>query len=297
MKNISRAGSLALILLCGGLTAQGTAQAAATSQLSFSDVTITLKDLDLGDGIAPSITWDPGHLRQYVDGSESSVIRGENPPWLQFDGQTVSQDFQGPLDASHVTSVYGYQASSGPEGFTVRADVPAAGAWNFLQFYRAGFKLSPQTSVTITVQAKASWAIEMPEGSVIDLGNGQFDNGYGSQWSMSTLQDGGLFITQDEREYIAQPLDCMSCLDDAPYLSGFGTYTSRSKSEQKQLSVTLQNYSDAPSQQYFYALIQQSGYAVAPKSLVPEAGSAAYMGLGVVGLAALLGRRRAAASA
>ncbi|MDI1259997.1 PEP-CTERM sorting domain-containing protein [Aquabacterium sp.] len=273
------------------------AHAEAHSKVSLGNYQYTLTDLDLTDGIDPSIALGPGVMTQSVSASMSNGVGSGGGP-NSIASSSVKKTYEVPLGTPKSLAYQGFAVSSDAGSMSASADILAGGGtWSLLAMHEQAFVLSPHTAITFTAAADIEHSVVVPPGSVIygPYGN---QNGY-FDWAPIQV-DGKAFLTVGN--------DALSALGSSPpcwgdrcqsmdYLQDFmRSYNTGEHVQGKLLSLTVSNDSSGTLSKTLSAVAYTNGYATAPLALVPESSTWAMMGLGLVGIGGAIVRRRQAVS-
>lgn len=268
------------------------AHAEAHSTVSLGNYHYTLTDLDLNDGIDPSIAWGTGVMTQSVSASISNGVASGGGP-NSIGSSSVKKTYEVPLGTPKSLAYQGFSVSSDAGGMSASVDIlTGGGQWSLLALHDQAFVLSPRTAITFTAEADIAHSVVVPSGSVIRepyVQNGYFD------WAPIQV-DGKAFLTVGN--------DAASALNSSPpcwgdgcksmdYLQDFmRSYDTGERVHDKLLSLTVTNDSGSALSKTLSAVAFTNGYATAPLSLVPEPATWAMMGVGMVGLGMSVRRRR-----
>ncbi|GGY46485.1 PEP-CTERM sorting domain-containing protein [Pseudoduganella albidiflava] len=278
-----------LALACMAAAA-GPALADASSSAAFGNLVITLTDLDTGDGIAPSLTFNlngPSFIDSRAEGF------GEVSESYQFQNYAPQQGglFTGETHSAWSSSVGSIMTANNVAGFTwMSAEGAAHSALDAYGTYRAAsigatpentFTLSANTAVTFSVTADMHARTSMGYNLEADMAE------YAT--SHALLNVGGMvngtFVTDAQERYIDAGFDV---LDD-------NTVVGVSNSWDGVLSASFANTGGAETSGFLQTFVIVEGYSsvwdgVTP---VPEPGTYAMLlgGLALLGVAA---RRRKA---
>lgn len=269
------------------------AHAEAHSKVSLRNYQYTLTDLDLSDGIDPSIAWGSGVMTQSVIASISNGVDSGGGP-NSIGSSSVKKNYEVPLGTPNSLAYQGFAVSSDAGGMSASVDILAGGGtWSLLAMHDQAFVLSPHTAITFTAAADIEHSVVVPPGSVI---HGPFGNQNGYfDWAPIQV-DGKAFLTVGN--------DASSALGSSPPCWGDGcksmdylqdwlrSYETVGQNRDKLLSLTVTNDSTGALSKTLSAVAYTSGYATAPLALVPEPSTWAMMGVGMVGIGVSIGRRR-----
>jgi hypothetical protein len=285
-------GSLAMAGLCCVLAQS--AHAEAQGSVQFGNFQFTLTDLNPNDGIAPSITFGDGVLRQMMDADLSDGLGwGGAPNTLSPVSKSQSVTVKSGSVASQTLSTPDYGVSFGGEGQAAGFHLQQGGVFNLDSDYALPFQLSAGTALTVTASASGQLAVDVPAWSVDRTTyprNGYFD------WAPLQVT-GSAVLYVGQLDLGGLPVTSFSCRkgcqvsDDL--VLGTRTYDTTSISKTKTLSINFANATDAPVSPSLGLHVSLDGYATAPLPIVsvPEASSALMMLLGLGGVMAI-GRGR-----
>ncbi len=253
----------------------GTATAQSTSTSYISTISYRLVDLDLNDGITPSLS--------FVHGSNET---GPSSFSVQFDNSglfssTFGAHQQDPITLGQVNgtaSAHGTLTSNGSLdslGLTVVANAAGDGSFNLKRATIQGssgvtnFELSPMTAIVFTANSVLT-------GQTKQIG----DWAVSSSWiSLTTYVDGQPAYTQDYKS--------LNSAYDVPLGNG-----AKIETQQNTLLVGYANFSSGNSETSFSAGTFASSDSYSPAAPVPEPSVYAML-LAGMGLIAFVKRRRA----
>jgi hypothetical protein len=202
--------------------------AATLTSATLSDLKIQLIDLDPGDGIAPSITFDPRAFSTVS--AEFSEGPGADTSWQSsgasaFAPVSIADSMMFAGGSGKISGdPFGAGATFGATGFAVPGLIGGGSARIQNNFGVNLFTLSPHTQIRVTATAVSSWNVDTPlayasdayeltlglaDGSVPPTGRVSIDDGFflgGSDvlvggkttpLSVSLVNDGDAFLTGD----------------------------------------------------------------------------------------------------
>jgi hypothetical protein len=244
----------------------------------------TLTDLDPNDGVAPAVTWGSGTSSSSIDVSAQT---GTEPyPDATLVAPTYTSLFKdtntaiGPLGTSTALASNGHAASTGAQGLTVSQSVPLGALWRDVASFNSGFTLSPNTAITFSAQAQGTLSVNVPPSALLIIEpNGYRNNGY-MDWAY-TQAYGGVGIRINNKGNVIGDTTNM-------YL-GLRSNVTSSVSDSKLISATFSNATGSDLSATVSLSASLDGYTVAS---IPEASTWAQMTLGLIGLGAVISRRR-----
>lgn len=288
--NMMKKTSLALAVAAGFVLAATPAFADSSASATLGNVRITLTDLDLTDGITPSLTINFGS-QPYLNGAIGSYgpefVRDGYAHLGKNAGSTVTDSVQAAYASSSATMV----GADNISGITSMAVSGAAGssAIGFGEFGAlagnytlASFLLSANTAITITMDATMN--VQTTLGYDPATGNGEH-----AQSHVHVLFDGyddngnSLLDEYYQDLYVDAKLDAN------------GNITGAQQSWASTFSVTFNNFSSHEQLGNFMGEIGVGGSSMLTPVPEPETYALLLAGLGVVGQVAR--RRRKGANA
>lgn len=267
-------------------SASAFAQLTATAQVSVSNIRYELVDLNPEDDIAPQLTWvDTSTQASAYLATEHGDFWYGMPRYSSRTGP-VGHEVAG-FDGVTAASQPGIDVNTSADTLNIGAQI-SGGSYVVANAYHAGFfTLTPYTAVTFSAQYDAHLTVSVPPGA--SAAPGYLDS---PDYQVSSGAD--LYVLREE--YGWNGLCCKT-------LSSLGASFSSKTSDQataQPLSRTFTNFDD-PDQRFgvaiYASLVARTAEAVVLTAIplpVPEPGSWAMMGLGLLGLTGLRQRARRA---
>ena len=274
---------LSLTLACL-LPLSQAALAQSQSSVSIRNIKYTLTDLDLNDGIAPSLSWKSGTSTSGLHVSAQTGTEGSGSVSPIFQNILNKENTaSGRLGSNTSLALQGHTASTDAQGLTATASTPMGQSWYDEAHFNGGFTLSPKTAVTFTADAQGAISGTVPKNAYLVVQPGGYqDNGY-FDWA-----------------YIQASADAIISFDDiSGSIIGTGepngldvslrSYQTASNANGKSITATLSNSTSLATQNQVTIRASVNGYTVVS---VPEPSTWAQMLLGLTGLGGIARRSR-----
>ena len=268
------------------------AHAEAHAKVSLSNHQYTLTDLDLDDGIDPSVTWSSGVLTQSVWGSTSSGVGYGGAP-NSTGSDSILRTYEVPLGTPRSNTYQGFTAASDAEGLKASVDITTGGgSWGVSSQYDQVFMLGANTAITFTATAETQLGVVVPPDSVVQgpygVQNGYFD------WAPIQASATALIAVGDQP---ASAPGGSPCWGDSCRFMDYSddwlrSYQTVHQVQGSALSLTFRNESNAALSKTLSTMVYTDGYATAPLTMVPEPSAWAMWGLGLGVLSLTTSRRR-----
>lgn len=245
----------ALICLAAFSSQQAMAQVSGT--FGLSGVAYQLTDLDLNDGITPTLTWADATFDNHLYYSEQQA------PWIGDGGGPIfhsvsnqSEVIAGRVDTRSELLDAGVRTSASLDAASVSFSLPLGASVNAGSEHKQAFTLSPHTQVTFTGRVNGWFTGDIPTG--IAVPNGYFD------WDHIALyENASMELTASGDTRIAKSFSSSS-LGGRSSEPGFHTDQARDT----MLTVTLFNSKDVALPVSLNWMVAVRGYTVRP--LIPE---------------------------
>lgn len=266
-------------------SASAFAQLTATAQVSVSNIRYELVDLTPEDDIAPQLTWLEASTQSaaWVE-TQSSYFTDGTP---RYGSGSLKTQESSSFDGVTAISGAGIDVSTSSETLNIRGQIPGGSFVNAHAYHTGYFSLTPNTAVTFSAQYEAHLTVTVPA-NLSEL------PGYKDWYNYKVISGADINFLVDGYDW------SHFCCQTLSSLGASLTSRTDDQTNTQTLSRTFTNFDD-PDQRFgvaiYASLVARTAEAVVLTAIplpVPEPGSWAMMGLGLLGLTGLRQRARRA---